>query len=77
MSDVEDSVAAAVIDDDYLDEPVIDAKQDSIAKAERISAIKKTIKITSAYLGRPNSASGVDAYFYYKNLSDKTIKYLV
>jgi len=77
LSDVEDSVAAAVIGDDFVVEPVVDAKQDSIAKAERISAIKKTIKITSAYLGRPNSASGVDAYFYYKNLSDKTIKYLV
>ena len=77
LSDVEDSVAAAVIDDDFVVDPVVDAKQDSIAKAERISAIKKTIKITSAYLGRPNSASGVDAYFYYKNLSDKTIKYLI
>lgn len=54
-----------------------DAKQDSIDKAKRIEDIKKTIKIKSAYLGRPNSASGVDAYFYYKNVSDKTIKYLV
>lgn len=73
----EDSVAVDVIDDEFISEPVVDAKQDSIDRAERISAVKKTIKITSAYLGRPNSASGVDAYFYYKNLSDKTIKYLV
>ena len=77
LAEVEDSVAVAVIDDELISEPVADAKQDSIARAERISAVKKTIKITSAYLGRPNSASGVDAYFYYKNLSDKTIKYLV
>ena len=52
-------------------------KADSIAKAERAAAVKNTIKITSAYLGSPNSASGVDAYFYYKNVSDKVIKYLV
>ena len=77
LAEVEDSVAVAVIDDEIKTEPVVDAKQDSIARAERISAVKKTIKITSAYLGRPNSASGVDAYFYYKNMSDKTIKYLV
>lgn len=61
---------------DSITESIIDPQQDSIAKAERISEVKKTIKITSSYLGRPNSASGVDAYFYYKNLSDKTIKYL-
>lgn len=72
---VEDSVAVAECEP--VVEAVVDAQKDSIAKAERINAVKKTIKITSAYLGRPNSASGVDAYFYYKNLSDKTIKYLV
>lgn len=77
LAEVEDSVAVDVIDDEFVSEAVVDSKQDSIARAERISAVKKTIKITSAYLGRPNSASGVDAYFYYKNLSDKTIKYLV
>ena len=77
LAEVEDSVAVAVVDDEFISEPVVDAKQDSIARAERISEVKKSIKITSAYLGRPNSASGVDAYFYYKNLSDKTIKYLV
>ena len=60
-----------------LSQPIVDEKHDSIAHAERISAVKKTIKIKSAYLSSPNSASGVDAYFYYKNVSDKTIKYLV
>ncbi len=68
---------AVVVADKPSAKPVFDAKKDSIARAERISKVKKTIKITSAYLGRPNSASGVDAYFYYKNLSDKTIKYLI
>lgn len=48
------------------------AKMDSI-QTERI---KKSIKITSAYLSKPNSVGGVDAYVYYKNISDKTIKYL-
>lgn len=70
----EDSVAVV---EEAIAESAIDEKQDSIARAERISAVKKTIKIKSAYLSRPNSASGVDAYFYYKNVSDKTIKYLV
>ena len=73
---VEDSIET-VFDDEAISEPIIDTAQDSIKREERINAVKKTIKITSAYLGRPNSASGVDAYFYYKNLSDKTIKYLV
>lgn len=71
----EDSIA--VVADKPSSKPIFDAKKDSIERAERISKVKKTIKITSAYLGRPNSASGVDAYFYYKNLSDKTIKYLI
>lgn len=35
----------------------------------------KSIKLKSYYLSSPNSASGVSAYVYYKNLSDKTIKY--
>lgn len=50
---------------------------DSLKKAEHIEAIKNSVKITSYYLTSPNSASGVSAYFYYKNLSDKPIKYLV
>lgn len=77
LAEVEDNVALAVDEEEPVSEPIIDAKQDSIDRVERISAVKKTIKIKSAYLGRPNSASGVDAYFYYKNMSDKTIKYLV
>ena len=50
--------------------------RDSINKAEHIKSIKNSIKITSYYLTSPNSASGVSVYFYYKNLSDKVIKYL-
>lgn len=49
---------------------------DSINESRRVELIKNSIKITSYYLSRPNSASGVDAYFYYKNLSNQTIKYL-
>ena len=75
--EVEDSIAVVGIDDESLTESVVDATEDSIKQAERISEVKKTIKITSAYLSSPNSASGVDAYFYYKNLSNKTIKYLI
>ena len=52
-------------------------RKDSIRRAKRLKTIKNSIKITSYYLSSPNSASGVDANFYYKNLSDKTIKYLV
>lgn len=44
--------------------------------AERDSIVRNSIVITSTYLTRPNSAGGCDAHFYYKNLSDKTIKYL-
>lgn len=49
---------------------------DSINESKRIELIRNSIKITSYYLGSPNSAGGVDAYFYYKNLSDQAIKYL-
>lgn len=38
--------------------------------------IKSSIHITNYYLSSPNSAGGVDAYFYYKNLNDSPIKYL-
>lgn len=37
--------------------------------------IKNSIRITSYYLKSPNSAAGVDAVLYYKNLSKKSIKY--
>lgn len=50
---------------------------DSILHERRVQEVKHSIKIKSAYLGHPNRAGGVDAYFYYKNCSDKTIKYLV
>lgn len=50
---------------------------DSILHERRVYDVKHSIKIKSAYLSRPNSAGGVDAYFYYKNYSDKTIKYLI
>ncbi len=76
----EENIVVEKVDNKYVEDPVEKARKDSIARAKRaarIAEVKKTIKITSAYLGRPNSASGVDAYFYYKNLSDKTIKYLV
>ena len=51
-------------------------KLDSILHERRLNDVKKSIKIKSAYLSHPNSAGGVDAYFYYKNCSNKTIKYL-
>lgn len=38
--------------------------------------VANSIVIESYYLSSPNSAGGVDAYFYYRNLSEKTIKYL-
>ena len=49
---------------------------DSLLKIERLDQLKHSIKITSAWLDSPNSAGGVDANVYYKNLSNKTIKYL-
>ena len=51
------------------------ASADSIKKAKRIELLKKTVCITTARLSSPNSAGGVDAIVFYKNLSDKTIKY--
>ncbi len=51
------------------------ASVDSIRKANRIELLKHSVHITTARLSSPNSAGGVDAIVYYKNLSDKTIKY--
>lgn len=51
-------------------------RQDSIKRAERIELLKHTIHIKKAYITSQNSAGGVDAYFSYKNVSNKTIKYL-
>ena len=55
----------------------IELVKDSIKQAERINLLKHSVKITSAWLSNPNSAGGVDANIYYRNLSDKTIKYLI
>lgn len=51
------------------------ANADSIKKANRLELLKHSVRITTARLSSPNSAGGVDAIVYYKNLSDKTIKY--
>lgn len=51
------------------------ASIDSIKKANRIKLLKNSVRITTARLSSPNSAGGVDAIVFYKNLSDKTIKY--
>jgi hypothetical protein len=46
-----------------------------ISQEKHREKASKAIKLTSYYLSSPNSASGVSAYVYYKNLSDKPIKY--
>lgn len=69
----EDSIARV---NDSL-ERVEKQRIDSILHERRVREVKHSIKIKSSYLSQPNSAGGVDAYFYYKNCSDKTIKYLV
>ena len=51
-------------------------RQDSLKRAKRIDLLKNTIKIKKAYLSSPNSAGGVDAHLVWKNVSNKTIKYL-
>lgn len=51
-------------------------RQDSLKRTKRIDLLKNTIKIKKAYLSSPNSAGGVDAHLVWKNLSNKTIKYL-
>lgn len=53
------------------------ASADSIRKAKRIDFLRHSIHITTARLSSPNSAAGVDAIIYYKNLSNKTIKYFI
>lgn len=64
------------------DTTVIDSTQDKIEqevseKAKQEAELKKTyIKITSAYLRKPDSAGGCDAHISFKNTSDNTIKYL-
>lgn len=76
---VQDSIKQAYIhEQDSINNAKDSIKRvtDSLRKIERIDQLKHSIKITSAWLDSPNSAGGVDANVYYKNLSDKTIKYL-
>lgn len=61
---------------DSIKKAEILAKVKQEMQAEHLEAVKNSIKITKAYLGSPNSVGGVEAYFYYKNISDKTIKYV-
>lgn len=68
--------------DSIADTTVIDStqeriEQETLEKAKQQAEIKKSyIRFTSAYLGKPNSAGGCDAYFRFKNTSNYTIKYL-
>lgn len=73
---VEDSIRHV---NDSIAAEIEKAKLERIKKQEeeRKDAVKKSVKITSAYLSSPNSAGGCDANVWYKNMSDKTIKYLV
>lgn len=65
------------IDDDFSSDTLeISSQPTKIDTAARIDHLKHTLKIKSAYLSAPNSASGVDAIVYYVNKSKKTIKYL-
>lgn len=73
---ISDSIARVEREKQRLLELEHERQQDSIAKVEHENLIKNSLKITRYYLSSPNSAAGVDAYFYYQNLSDKVIKYL-
>lgn len=59
----------------FIQDSISNARADSIKKARRINILKNSVRITTARLSTPNSAAGVDAIIYYKNLSNKTIKY--
>ena len=59
----------------FMQDSISNARADSIKKACRINLLKHSVRITTARLSAPNSAAGVDAIIYYKNLSNKTIKY--
>lgn len=72
---IEDSVYNAKADSV---DSVMKARADSIKESrrlKRIDLLKHSVRITTARLSSPNSAGGVDAIVYYKNLSNKTIKY--
>lgn len=79
ITGIENSVKSQRDDESTLSKDTVEApdrayieRMDSIQEAR----VKKSIKITAAYLSQPNSVGGVDAYVYYKNISGKTIKYL-
>ena len=59
----------------FIQDSISNARADSIRKTNRIDLLRHSVRITKARLSAPNSAAGVDAIIYYKNLSNKTIKY--
>lgn len=50
--------------------------EDSITRELHIDAVKHSIKILKATITSSNSVGGHDAIFHFKNVSNKTIKYL-
>ncbi len=66
---VADSIAKAKIREQEI--------ADSLAKVEHINAVKRSIQIDNYYLDKPNSADGCDMAIKCRNLSTKTIKYVV
>lgn len=50
---------------------------DSLAKIEHLNAVKKSIQLEGYVLHSPNSADGCDMTIKCRNLSNKTIKYVV
>lgn len=72
---VQDSIKAVKEKAIALQKAKENAIKDSIWRVERIQTLKKSVKITTARLSSPNSAAGCSATVYYKNVSNKTIKY--
>ena len=72
---IQDSIKAVKKKTIALQQAKAKAIQDSIQRVERIRTLKNSVKITTLKLCSPNSASGCDAIIYYKNISNKTIKY--
>ena len=66
---VADSIAKAKVREQEI--------ADSLAKIERINAVKKSVQLTSYYLDSPNSVGGCDMSISCRNISNKTIKYIV
>lgn len=50
---------------------------DSIAKAEHLNAVKNSIKIDDYFLCTPNYVGGCDMNLHFRNISKKTIKYII